>query len=57
MIAEKEISRSVLARLETADLEMLQAVYRKLQQPYEQIFWKLEEFLGRIDDELERRSA
>jgi hypothetical protein len=57
MIAEKEIPRTVLANLEAADLETLQSSLRRLQEPYGETFWKLESFIARIEDELQRRAA
>jgi hypothetical protein len=45
------------ARIDTEDLRSLADALRKLQRPYEKIFWDLQEQISRIEDEIERRTS
>lgn len=49
--------RGGLVKFATEDLLSLERELRKLQEPHGRVFWRLEQLIGRIDDELERRRA
>jgi hypothetical protein len=46
-----------LSRYATEDLLTLERELRRLQKPNERKFWRPEQMIGRISDELERRTA
>jgi hypothetical protein len=46
-----------LVKIATGDLLALKRKLSKLQEPHGRVFWFLEQLIGRIDDELERRRA
>ena len=46
-----------LSRYATEDLLTLERELRRLQKPHERKFWRPEQMIGRISDELERRTA
>jgi hypothetical protein len=49
--------RGRLVKIATGDLLALKRKLRELQKPQGRVFWFLEQLIGRIDDELERRRA
>jgi hypothetical protein len=49
--------RGGLVNLSSEELTSLQQSLRDLQNPCGKTFWRLEQFIARIDDELERRRA
>jgi hypothetical protein len=49
--------RRRLVNLSSDDLTSLQQSLRDLQNPYGETFWRLEQFIAAIDDELKRRRA
>jgi hypothetical protein len=49
--------RGGLVNLSSEELAALQQSLRDLQKPCGKTFWRLEQFIARIDDELERRRA
>jgi hypothetical protein len=49
--------RGRLVKIATRDLLTLERKLRNLQEPHGRVFWFLEQLIGRIDDELERRRA
>ena len=48
---------SGLAKFATEDLLALERELRKLQEPHGRVFWRLEQFIGPIGDELGRRTS
>jgi hypothetical protein len=49
--------RGRLVKIATEDLLALERELRKLQEPHGRVFWRLEQLIGRIDDELGRRAT
>jgi hypothetical protein len=49
--------RGRLVKIATEDLLALERDLRKLQEPHGRVFWRLEQLIGRIDDELGRRAT
>jgi hypothetical protein len=49
--------RGRLVKIATGNLLALKRKLRELQKPQGRVFWFLEQLIGRIDDELERRRA
>jgi hypothetical protein len=49
--------RGGLVNLSSEELTALQQSLRDLQKPYGKTFWRLEQLIGRIDDELSRRAT
>jgi hypothetical protein len=49
--------RGRLVKFATEDLLALERELRKLQEPHGRVFWRLEQVIGRIDDELARRAT
>jgi hypothetical protein len=50
-------SRGGLVKAATEDLLALERALRRLQEPHRRVFWRLEQLIGRIKDELVRRTA
>jgi hypothetical protein len=49
--------RGRLVKIATEDLLALERELRKLQEPHGRVFRRLEQLIGRIDDELGRRAT
>jgi hypothetical protein len=49
--------RGRLVKFATEDLLVLERKLRKLQEPHGRVFWRLEQLIGRNDDELGRRAT
>jgi hypothetical protein len=49
--------RGRLVKIATGDLLALKRKLRELQKPQGRVFWFLEQLIGRIDDELDRRAT
>jgi len=49
--------RGRLVKIATEDLLALERDLRKLHEPHGRVFWRLEQLIGRIDDELGRRAT
>jgi translation initiation factor IF-1 len=49
--------RGRLVKIATGDLLSLERELRKLQEPHGRVFWRIEQLIGRIDDELNRRTT
>jgi hypothetical protein len=51
------INRGSLVKFAAEDLLALERALRKLQEPHGRVFWRLEQLIGRIGDELCRRAS
>ena len=55
--ATEPCCRRGLVKLATEDLLALERELRKLQEPHGRVFWRLEQLICRVDDELGRRAS